>query len=89
MFLIHLLPCLLLIIFNGLLLAGVFQAEKKRSNLVVSRARRRGRSGRKHRHLNTPSPSTLLTLNTPNSSNVPNFTHLTLGLIAFFKKSLT
>ena len=42
-FLIHLLPCLLLIIFNGLLLAGVFQAEKKRSNLVVSRARRRGR----------------------------------------------
>ena len=42
-FLIHLIPCLLLIIFNGLLLAGVFQAEKKRSNLVVSRARRRGR----------------------------------------------
>ena len=42
-FLIHLIPCLLLVIFNGLLLAGVLQAEKKRSNLVVARARRRGR----------------------------------------------
>ena len=44
LFLVHLLPCLLLLIFNGLLLAGVLQAEKKRSNLVVARARRRGRS---------------------------------------------
>ena len=32
MFLIHLVPCLLLIIFNALLLAGVLKAEKKRSS---------------------------------------------------------